>query len=260
MKIRRLKIAHTMKWFSCGLRFTKKRLGFWALASLAFVPIAWLIWIIPIAGVLILAFLLPLVLASSIGYVDQIVARESKTEAPAIGERFKRNIKDVPTMFIAIFKRSDILMSVLALSIAALIAALLLSIADQLLGGPARTSPAGIFEVGFSAAAQLLVARTVVLVLYGLLIGAMLYAVPLVVIEHQPAQRALKYGFRAFTKNLIPGFVFLATLSAPLILAAMVAAFSAPLGTILGLVSGLIIFPLAINCCYCAFRLTFQAS
>jgi hypothetical protein len=103
-------------------------------------------------------------------------------------------------------------------------------------------------------------AAVVAIVFYILFTALLIYTVPLCVLKNHTVKSGLYYAFQAAVKNALPFTIFVASISAPLILSTLVLSASTFAGIIVALLLGALGLPIAIYSMFCSYKLMFDHS
>lgn len=220
-------VSHGLEWLACGWRLFVKSPGLWIVLGLLFV-IVWLLLIsIPRLGVLVLTLLMPMLGAGFLYAAREVDA----------GRALR-----ITYLFQGLRER-DRPAALLSLGGVALAGALLGTLAMLVLAGRPMMAaggwPPSAHGLGPGMGFAILVAFVVEL----LVVMALLYAVPLVMLRGVAAGQAIRSSFRACLRNFLPLVVFGAVLFVLAILASL------PL-----MLGWLVLLPAAAGMFYCSYK------
>lgn len=260
MKVRRYNIENSLKWFSCGRRMVGKNLPAWSVAAIVVFVISWLLLQIPVLGQLILVFILPVVAASCI--TELHLSTTISEEKARVARKGKNPLtllqQDVTNRLIGIFKHGDRFIFVLLFGFLCLCAALGINIIEQLIAGPARLESVSILDVGFGAAVRYITVQLIILSAYGVIIGALLYTLPLVVLLRTGVASALQLNIAAWLKNFVPLLAYFGIIIAAVVIGQLVMTIDHVAGVAAMFFITVFGGPVMIASAYCSFRLMYR--
>lgn len=234
-----------LRWLHCGWRLVKRfpltllGLGLPAGALIAFIgPL-------PVVGMPLLMLLAPLWLAAAVVTLDTLAAGG---DAPPAGEKPPGTAARVAGRL----SQSNTMLTLLALGLVAMTAAVVINIAGHLLSG-------GQWQLGWSqldlgGKALALLAGLAALVLYAGLYLGLGFGLVLIALQPGPARPALARGMEIAWRHPLELLLPLAVLLAPAALAAPVKSFSLPAGLGLAWGGATLSFPVFAAALYCCYR------
>ncbi len=260
MKVRRYNIDNSLKWFSCGRRMVGKNMSAWSITAIVVFLIAWLLLQIPVLGQLILVFILPVIAASCITelHLSTTVSEERARAARKGKNPLVLLQRDISNRLIGIFRQGDRFIIVLLFGFLCLCAALGINILEQLIAGPARLESVSILDVGFGAAVRYITVQLIILSAYGLVIAALLYTMPLVVLLRMGIAGAMQLNIAAWLKNFVPLLTYFGIIIAAVVIGQLVMTIDHVAG--LAAMFFITVFggPVMIASSYCSFRLMYR--
>lgn len=232
----------------------------WIMTSVLLVAGAWLLTRIPLAGMLIFVFVLPIIASSSMVVVQETAGGEAQAirRKQALKVRLQENLKNVARCLFGSLNNIEKLTSLISFSVLTLVIVLLVNILEELIAGPARLSSIGLLDAGFLPALQFLAVRTLSLAIYGFIVVMLFYAVPLHMLGDVPVFSAISHSIRACLKNSGAFFSFLGIIAGPFLFASIVSSVSSFYGITLMMVVGVVMFPVIVCSSFCSYRLVFN--
>ncbi|MDH5649091.1 MAG: hypothetical protein OEY67_05495 [Gammaproteobacteria bacterium] len=260
MRIRSFNIVNGLKWFNCGWRFFKNQPKLWLTISSVFVVFSYLILLIPVAGMLIFAFFMPVVVCSTITIVQQKpVPAQSSSDKKNMGQALQQFLVLAGKGMFSVLGHMDNLAAVMTFGSIGFLTAILVNIVEKLIAGPGLLDNVSVLDLGFVSMMQFLFVRTLSILIYIVVAAFLSYAIALVMVGKRPIVPAVKYSSRALLKNHQALIAFFAVMALPLVVALIASAFISPLisGLVI-IVLGTLAFPVAICSVYCSAKLMFQ--
>lgn len=260
MKVRRYNIENSLKWFSCGQRLVKKNATAWTVTAIVVFIFSWLLLQIPILGQLMLVFVLPIIAASSLGefHLSAAMSDESRRAARRDKNPIQLLQKDLFNRLFGIFKQGDRFVFVLLFSFVALCAALGINILEQLIAGPARLESVSILDVGFGGAMRYLTVQIITMSAYAVIIGTLLFTMPLVTLLRMGVGQALQLNLAAWLKNFVPLIAYFGVIVGAVVVGRMIMAIDSIMGLTAMFLITLFGGPLMLASAYCCFRLMYR--
>lgn len=260
MKVRRYNIENSLKWFSCGQRMVRKNMSAWSVAAIIVFGLSWLLLQIPVLGQLILVFILPIIAASSITelHLSTTISDEKMRATRRDKNAVQLLQRDLSSRLIGIFKMGDRLVIVLVIGFLCLCAALGINILEQLIAGPARLESVSILDVGFAGAVRYITVKLIILSAYAIIIGLLLYTLPLILLLRMSMPAALQLNLAAWLKNFVPLLAYFGIIISAVIVGQLVMT----IDTVAGLAAMFFITvfggPVMLASSYCSFRLMYR--
>ena len=260
MEVRKFKTKQAIQWIKCGWRLGKKRLMTWLTTALVLTFAVLVLDFVPVIGEVVSAFLLPIILCSSIIVAD----RFNNPEAPPLNTGSKRtrgfmaSLHYSKHMLFAAFKKEDRILGIIGMAAGMMLFGIVIKVLMQVVGGGAINAPAHFWQLSGAQFGALLAANVAAYVAYLALAMCFFYAIPLFMLRDYELKDAIKLSLKASLSNFIPFVSYMAVLVSPLIIAIIVAGISKLVGFAVLLVVGTVVWMLFINSMYCAYRLTFK--
>lgn len=232
MEARSVDVSRSLSWLACGWRLFMKSPGLWIVLGLIFIIIWLLLFSIPRLGMLVLTLVMPM-LGAGFLYAAREVDEGRALRIAYLFQGMRERDRPAP---------------LLSLGGVALAGALLSTLMVLILAGrpmmAAGAWPPQAHGLGVGMGLAILVALVVEL----LVVMALLYAVPLVMLRGVAAGQAIRSSFRACLRNFLPLVVFGAVLFVLAILASL------PL-----MLGWLVLLPAAAGMFYCSYKDLYEA-
>lgn len=260
MEIRKFKTKQAVQWINCGWRLSKKRLMTWLMTAFLLTFAALALNLIPVIGEIVIIFLLPIIICSSIVVTDRFnnpdAAKSDTGEKRTRG--FAANLRYAKDMLFCAFAKEDRILGMMGMAAGMMVFGIVVKIIMQIVGGSAINAQAHFWQLTGSQFGSLLAANTVAYILILFLAMAFFYALPLFMLRDYDIRAAIKLSLKASFGNFIPFTTYMIVLASPLIIAMIVASISKLIGFGVLLVVGTIVWSLFINSMYCSYRLSLR--
>ncbi len=209
--------------------------------------------LLPLVGTPLIGWVVPLLLASFYVAIDA-VARQKTKLPPAL--RIPA-LKQSPREFLNIAREEQRLLQAVLLGLFSLATVVLADVVVWLVAGTAWTNR----TLGASASglAMMILAGSILCVVYFALAAALVYALPLALLQHQPLVPAMRHSLSRSARYAVALLVVTALLAAPPVLGVLVAFYFAPLGYFVGLAAAALVLPVVACSFYCSYRTIFPA-
>lgn len=252
LSIRRFKPGDGLNWLKTGLRLMRRQPMVWLLASLIFVPGAWILTRIPIFGELGFAFILPIVLGSGFIWLDMQskLANPKPVPISAAG-------KEALVCLFGVFRKHDAIAAVVVLAVGTLVVTLLLNIVEQLMAGPGRLPSASLLDLAAADIGRFLGVKLLVYVILVAVGTVYIYSLPWLMLEEVTLPKAVRRSLRAVRRNYKPLAVFCSLLLMPFLLAQIAGLLDPMIKHAILLSAGLVVYPLAVSSLFVSYRLTY---
>jgi hypothetical protein len=269
VEIRQLPPDCSLFWIVSGARFYRQNMGLWVVVSALYLAAALALLTAPVIGPVLLLFVGTVLFAASLTMADQL-AREIKRRErrarrgrvpehhgaepqsrlthllQALGSAYTKLMQD--ERLIALF---ELCVIVVALGFVVLLV-------GQGIGGGLLYAPGRALEAGTVSLVRLGLAYLVMGVLGGAGLMALIYAVPLSLMDDISIGTALKASFFGVLANFHAVVMCVAALASPAILAVALSYWLDIHPLLIWIVAGPLLLPLAVNTAYCSYRLIFR--
>lgn len=204
---------------------------------------------VPMVGGMLIAFLAPLLLASTYLTLDIV----SKDKRPAV--LHAKALKRSPRELFCVFREEKRIIPIIVACLFSMVMAVLVRVLIQIIAGGAWVKEWT--ELGMASSVDVLAALLAAIFLYFVVAWSLVYALPLAFLQRRPLfpamRRSFKTSFRlAFGLMVILGFLLL-----PLLVGAIISVFSMPAAYVAALVLSVIVLPVTAASLYCSYRTVF---
>jgi len=253
VKYRKHTFQQLWKWPSCGWRFFNKHPLLWLVTALCFMLVAMTIGMIPIIGEVLVMFIAPTVLASSLLWLaspDKQKRRRKKSKSNNFLSRLENTLYGA-------MKVQENIVPLLILGAFLAVSTIIIQIIGHLIAGPMFPSLAAVTDLSLALAARVVLAKFAVLSLYYFIGMWVLYAVPMIILDDIMLPTAVMKSFRGILVNSLGLFaLYLATLT-PLMIWSFLFSTASLIGFAGFLLIGTALLPVVINSVYCGYKLTY---
>ncbi len=230
-----VELGEGLNWYTCGWRLFRRY------------PVIWIVMFLILALFNLILVLIPVVGQLALVLVGPVFLGGLYHAAKTVDDDGRLDIKMMFKGFVDKPKTSSLLIlgaMMLAVTI------VLTLIAASLLGGSLMTGYVSGSDIAakFSAGASTILGVSVLLLLEGLIITVMVYAVPLVMLDDVAPIEAVKSSFKACLVNIAPFLLFGVIY--------LVLAFLAAIPFFLGY---LILIPVTLCAAYCSYKSVFRS-
>jgi len=252
MNVRSFNIRQGMQWLSCGWRFWKKDLALWWLLGLIYVVIVIVLTRIPIIGMLLVYFVMPILGASSILAMQKMRAGniEASAKPQTLGAR-------LAAALFSVFSEIDKILVIIGLGTVCLALGMVIQVVGQAIGGSALLSPSGLLELGAEAATRVISAQLVMDALISLIVIILALAIPLYM-SGKNIGDSITGAMTGLARNIVPIIVFSAVILAPIFAIALLMQVTFFIGASLALLISSALIALYLNSIYCISKLMFH--
>lgn len=263
--IRSFSAADGIGWIRSGWRLFCKRPESWVLMSFLYMILALGIAAIPFFGVLILAFVTPLLIAGALNAAEQM-AKESAAEKKKRGSKSKRSQSEefgassfaAAKQLFSIFTDEDKLFPILQLCMISVVLVLLQQTLLHVIAGSLLLDTVRVEEMHALQFGQIGIAVIAVTCLYLLVTALFVYAIPLCTLGEATVLGGIYYSYKAVVQNFRPFIVYLIVASIPLLFAILSATLFSIMGLVAAVIAGSLYLPIIINSVYCSYKLTYR--
>jgi len=242
-----------VRWLGCGWRLLRRNP--WLLLGMGLSSIALIIVLsfIPFAGSILLALLVPILMASAMMTADNV----SQQQRPLPSDLKLAALAKSPKELFRVFNDDKRTMTVMGLGVYALTLTLLINIAAHLISDGSWVVDFTTLGIGtlFKALAAWLVAG----LLYLGLAMTLVFTLPLITLRGESVFRAIDHSIKASRRHIVGLLVLIGTLITPFLVGSVVSYFSVPGKYAIWLVGGLVVLPLFVTSCYCSYRTVFPS-
>jgi len=268
VEIRQLPSDYSLFWITSGARFFRQNLGLWIVVSALYLAAAMALLTAPIIGPVLLLFVGTVLFAASLVMADQLAReikqrerreREGRTprRAAAPQSRLAR-LRDTLRAAYAKLLQDERLITLFELCVIVVALGFVVLLVGQGIGGGLLYAPGRALDGGAMTTTRLVLAYLAMFVLGGVGLMALVYAVPLSLMDDVSIGTALKAGFFGVLTNFNAVAMSLLALATPVALAIALSYWLSVHPLLVWAVAGPLLLPLAINTAYCSYRLIFR--
>jgi uncharacterized membrane protein len=269
MQINKVSAGRGRAWIECGWALLRQDPWRWGAVAALYMLFAVALDQLPFVGRLLLVLITPLLVAGPMAALQEAAgapvpapAPERPVGATAIAARIAPSAVRAARTLVQGFTEPEKMMHLLVVGALSLGAVVLLQILAQLLrvGGHLLVGlPAAIAASGFTLeVAAPLIGLAVVLSLRLILILAVLYAVPLIMLAEEPPLAALRASLAAARRNPMALGLFGLAFAAAYLLLVVPFALWHPLGYLVALTAGSLVAAVFLTGVYCSYRELFR--
>jgi hypothetical protein len=242
-----------LRWLKCGWRLFLRHpslLGGFGLLSVAVVAV---LALIPFLGRPLVALAMPVLLGGAYLSIETLIKQKPlKPSAPTLGFR------DSPQALLDLLRDEKKVVPALVAGFLAMFVALLANVAFGAIVG--RGWDATFYSLRPVEVAAVGLGIVLMLFIYFWLAASLVYALPLAFFNKEPLVPAIGRSLRTGARYGYALAVVLGLLLVPLLLSAVVAAFTDVIvGYVSAVLSGVVILPVVATSLYCSYRTLFQA-
>lgn len=211
-----------------------------------------LLALIPLVGPLVIALIAPMLLASTYLAIDRVAQMKF-----ALPEDLRRDaIRQSPRGLILVFREEEHIVPTLVAGIFSLAVVLMTHLLIRIIAGNAWVAKWS--SLDFGSLALVLLAGLVVLGVYFMLAGALLYALPLAFLQGEALVPAIGRSFKASMKYGLALIIVLSPLLLPSLLAGLASYVSIWLAPFVWLLVVAVVLPIVATSVYCSYRTLFS--
>lgn len=232
-----------LRWTTCGGRLFRRNARLLAVVGSGGALVIVALASIPFLGAPLTGLLLPVLVAAIFLALDASVGRTGRpvSAKAALQSLFADQDRSIQIVVVSLCSMA-----------VALLAALLMA---QLAGSAWWIRP----ELDPLAYARVAIAALLALALCSVAAGALIYALPLALLQQEPLLPAAKRSFKAAARHAGALAVLEGILLLPLALGAIVSFFGVGLGYLLAAVGAAVVLPLVVASLYCSYRTLFPS-
>lgn len=239
-----------LHWLRCGSRLFARNPWLLCGTGFGFTALMIVLTFIPFIGTLLIAGLAPILLASAYLAIDSISRQTARPAPPGMA-----TIRRSGRALICVLQSDERLMPAFVVFIYSIAVALLVAILVRLLAGVAWEKSWLSLDTAVlpGVVAAILLATTI----YSLLAASLVYALPLAFLQHEPLVPAAARSLKTCVRHAPALLLILGISLVPPLLGGIASLGSLWGGYIVSLVTGTVVFPLAVSSLYCSYRTIF---
>jgi len=240
------------RWLKCGSRLFGRNP--WLLGGMAVCAaiLLTLLSLIPLVGPLVIALLAPILLASTYLAIDKVA--QMKFVLPA--DLRREAIRQSPRALIAVFRKEDQIVPTLVAGIFSLAVVLMTNLLISVIAGNAWV--ARWTSLDLASLLLVLVAGLIVIGVYFLLAGALVFALPLAFLQDEALVPAIRRSFKASIRYALALGIVLAPLLLPSLLGMLASYVSVWIAPLVWLLVVTVVLPVVATSVYCSYRTLFS--